>query len=69
MAHINEPVAMRRYVNRRLYQTGTGNDVTLESLAELVEDGDRFVAFDAESGPDITRSVLHATIIERTCHG
>jgi polyhydroxyalkanoate synthesis repressor PhaR len=69
MAHINEPVAIRRYANRRLYQTATGNDVTLESLAELIEDDDGFVAFDAKSGPDITRSVLHATIIERTCHG
>jgi polyhydroxyalkanoate synthesis regulator protein len=69
MAHINEPVAIRRYANRRLYPTGAGSDVTLESLAELVEDDDGFVAFDAESGPYTTRSVLHATIIERTCHG
>jgi polyhydroxyalkanoate synthesis regulator protein len=68
MAHINEPVAIRRYANRRFYQTGTGSDVTLESLADLVEDDDGFVAYDAESGP-ITRWVLHANIIEPTCHG
>ena len=66
MALIDEPIAIKRYASRRLYQPGTGTYVTLETLAEMVEDD--FVVFDAETGADITRSVLKHIILERARH-
>ena len=53
-----EPVVIKKYANRRLYNTATSSYVTLDFLAEMVKEGDDFVVFDAKSGEDITRSVL-----------
>jgi polyhydroxyalkanoate synthesis repressor PhaR len=68
MALIDEPIAIKRYASRRLHQSGTGTYVTLETLAEIVEDDEDFVVFDAETGADITRSVLKQIILERARH-
>ena len=54
-----EPViTIKKYANRRLYNTGTSTYVTLEDLAAMVKTGEDFVVYDAKTGEDITRSVL-----------
>ena len=59
------PVTIKKYANRRLYNTGTSTYVTLEDLATMVKNGDDFVVFDAKTGEDITRSVLAQIIFEQ----
>jgi polyhydroxyalkanoate synthesis repressor PhaR len=65
MAKSDEPVTIKKYANRRLYNTGTSTYVTLEDLATMVKAGDDFVVYDAKSGEDITRSVLAQIIFEQ----
>src|ERR1700710_2719765 len=65
MAQQAEPVTIKKYANRRLYNTGTSTYVTLEDLAGMVKKGEDFVVFDAKSGDDITRSVLAQIIFEQ----
>jgi polyhydroxyalkanoate synthesis repressor PhaR len=60
-----EPVTIKKYANRRLYNTGTSAYVTLEDLAAMVKNGEDFVVYDAKSGEDITRSVLTQIIFEQ----
>ncbi len=60
-----EPVTIKKYANRRLYNTGTSTYVTLEDLAAMVKTGSDFVVFDAKTGEDITRSVLAQIIFEQ----
>jgi polyhydroxyalkanoate synthesis repressor PhaR len=60
-----EPVTIKKYANRRLYNTGTSTYVTLEDLAAMVKTGDDFVVFDAKTGEEITRSVLAQIIFEQ----
>jgi polyhydroxyalkanoate synthesis repressor PhaR len=61
----SEPVTIKKYANRRLYNTGTSTYVTLEDLAAMVKKGDDFVVFDAKTGEEITRSVLTQIIFEQ----
>jgi polyhydroxyalkanoate synthesis repressor PhaR len=61
----DEPVTIKKYANRRLYNTGTSTYVTLEDLASMVKAGDDFVVYDAKTGEDITRSVLAQIIFEQ----
>jgi len=65
MAKSAEPITIKKYANRRLYNTGTSTYVTLEDLATLVKQGEDFVVFDAKTGEDITRSVLAQIIFEQ----
>jgi polyhydroxyalkanoate synthesis repressor PhaR len=65
MAKSSEPVTIKKYANRRLYNTGTSTYVTLEDLAAMVKTGEDFVVYDAKSGEDITRSVLTQIIFEQ----
>jgi len=65
MAEQAEPVTIKKYANRRLYNTGTSTYVTLEDLAAMVKKGEDFVVYDAKSGDDITRSVLAQIIFEQ----
>jgi polyhydroxyalkanoate synthesis repressor PhaR len=65
MAKPEEPVIIKKYANRRLYNTGTSTYVTLEDLAKMVKAGEDFQVFDAKSGEDITRSVLTQIIFEQ----
>ena len=65
MAKSEEPIVIKKYANRRLYNTGTSTYVTLEDLATMVKQGEDFVVFDAKSGEDITRPVLAQIIFEQ----
>ena len=65
----NAPITIKKYANRRLYNTGTSTYVTLEDLAGLVKDGEDFVVVDAKTGEDITRSVLTQIIFEQESRG
>jgi polyhydroxyalkanoate synthesis repressor PhaR len=65
MAKSEEPVTIKKYANRRLYNTGTSTYVTLEDLATMVKNGEDFVVYDAKTGEDITRSVLGQIIFEQ----
>ncbi len=58
------PVTIKKYANRRLYNTATSTYVTLENLAAMVKEGTEFNVYDAKSGEDITRSVLTQIIME-----
>lgn len=69
MAKTDEPTVIKKYANRRLYNTGTSTYVTLEDLASMVKGGDDFVVFDAKSGEDITHSVLTQIIFEQENKG
>jgi polyhydroxyalkanoate synthesis repressor PhaR len=69
MAKDNEPTTIKKYANRRLYNTGTSSYVTLEDLAEMVRSDEDFLVFDAKSGEDITRSVLTQIIFEQESKG
>ena len=60
-----KPVVVKKYANRRLYNTATSSYVTLEDLARMIKEGGDFVAYDAKSGEDITRSVLTQIIFEQ----
>jgi polyhydroxyalkanoate synthesis repressor PhaR len=65
MAKSEEPITIKKYANRRLYNTGTSTYVTLEDLAGMVKSGEDFVVYDAKTGEDITRSVLTQIIFEQ----
>lgn len=65
MAKSDQPTTIKKYANRRLYNTGTSTYVTLEDLASMVKDGEDFLVYDAKSGDDITRSVLAQIIFEQ----
>jgi polyhydroxyalkanoate synthesis repressor PhaR len=63
------PVTIKKYANRRLYNTAKSSYVTLEHLAEMVREGQDFVVYDAKTGEDITRSVLTQIIFEEEAKG
>ena len=65
MAKSETPTTIKKYANRRLYNTGTSTYVTLEDLATMVKQGEDFLVFDAKTGDDITRSVLAQIIFEQ----
>jgi len=65
MAKTEGPVAIKKYANRRLYNTGTSTYVTLEDLASMVKKGEDFVVYDAKTSEEITRSVLAQIIFEQ----
>jgi len=65
MAKSESPVIIKKYANRRLYNTGTSTYVTLEDLAAMLKTGEDFVVYDAKTGEDITRSVLTQIIFEQ----
>jgi polyhydroxyalkanoate synthesis repressor PhaR len=69
MTKNQEPVTIKKYANRRLYNTGTSTYVTLEDLALMVKEGEDFVVFDAKTGEEITRSVLTQIIFEQENKG
>jgi len=65
----DEPITIKKYANRRLYNTATSSYVTLDHLAQMVRDGVDFVVHDAKSGEDITRQVLTHIIVEEEAKG
>ena len=67
--HESRPVIIKKYANRRLYNTDTSTYVTLEDLAEMVRSNRDFVVYDAKSGEDLTHSVLTQIIVEQESRG
>ncbi len=65
----SDPVVIKKYANRRLYNTDSSSYVTLEDLADMVKANRDFVVQDAKSGDDITRSVLTQIIFEQEAKG
>lgn len=63
------PVVVKKYANRRLYNTESSSYITLDTLAEMVRGGRDFVVYDAKTGDDITRSVLTQIIVEEENKG
>jgi polyhydroxyalkanoate synthesis repressor PhaR len=62
-------VTIKKYANRRLYNTATSNYITLDYLCQMVKDGVEFVVYDAKTGEDITRPVLTQIIVEEENKG
>ncbi len=67
--HAQQPTIIKKYANRRLYNTGTSTYVTLDDLAKMVKDEEDFIVVDAKSQEDITRSVLTQIIVEQESRG
>jgi len=63
------PVVVKKYANRRLYNTESSAYITLDTLADMVRKGRDFVVYDAKTGEDITRSVLTQIIVEEESKG
>ena len=63
------PVVVKKYANRRLYNTESSSYITLENLADMVRAGRDFVVYDAKTGDDITRGVLTQIIVEEEGKG
>src|SRR5688572_18090916 len=62
-------VRIKKYANRRLYNTATSSYVTLDYLSQMVREGQDFTVEDAKTGEDITRSVLTQIIVEEEAKG
>lgn len=65
----NGTVIIKKYANRRLYNTATSAYVTLEDLAKMVRDGVEFVVYDAKTEDDLTRQILTQIIFEEESRG
>ncbi|MCD8570802.1 MAG: polyhydroxyalkanoate synthesis repressor PhaR [Alphaproteobacteria bacterium] len=65
----DEPTIIKKYANRRLYDTGRSSYVTLDDLCEMVKEGHDFVVQDAKTAEDITQSVLTQIIVEQESRG
>ena len=65
----DEPIVIKKYANRRLYNTATSSYVTLEHLCQMVKDDVDFVVYDAKSRTDITHPVLTQIIVEEESKG
>ncbi|GAB5470653.1 MAG: hypothetical protein Kilf2KO_36830 [Rhodospirillales bacterium] len=63
------PIVIKKYANRRLYNTATSSYVTLDHLSRLIQEGAEFVVCDAKTGDDITRTVLTQIIVEEESKG
>ena len=69
MAKSGGKVTIKKYANRRLYDTESSAYITLDRLAEMVREGREFEVVDAKSGEDITRQVLTQIIVEEESRG
>lgn len=69
MSNTASPITIKKYANRRLYNTATSSYVTLDHLCQMVKDNEDFVVYDAKTGEDITRSVLTQIIVEEEGKG
>src|SRR6185312_10047288 len=64
-----QPVTIKKYANRRLYNTASSSYVTLDNLCRMVKENTDFVVIDAKTGEDLTRSVLTQIIVEEENKG
>lgn len=67
--HQGDAVVIKKYANRRLYNTATSTYVTLDDLAQMVRDGVDFVVYDAKSNEELTRQILTQIIFEQESRG
>jgi len=67
--HVSAPIVVKKYANRRLYDTESSIYITLDTLADMVRQGRDFVVYDAKTGDDITRAVLTQIIMEEEIRG
>lgn len=65
----NKPTVIKKYANRRLYDTGRSSYVTLDDLCIMVKEGHEFVVYDAKTGEDLTRQVLTQIIVDQESRG
>lgn len=65
----SEPIVIKKYANRRLYNTDTSSYVTLQDLCTMVKEGAEFIVYDAKSGEDLTRQILTQIIFEQESSG
>ena len=65
----NKVAVVKKYANRRLYNTATSSYVTLDDLSKMVRAGEHFVVYDAKNGDDLTRSILTQIILEEDGKG
>ena len=68
-ASADQPAVVKKYANRRLYNTATSSYVTLDDLSKMVRAGEEFVVYDAKTGEDLTRSILTQIILEEDSKG
>ncbi|EQB15700.1 MULTISPECIES: polyhydroxyalkanoate synthesis repressor PhaR [Sphingobium] len=68
-ANSSEPVVIKKYANRRLYNTETSSYITLDLLSQMTREGREFVVVDAKTGEDITHNVLTQIIMEEEQRG
>ncbi|MFN4040878.1 MAG: polyhydroxyalkanoate synthesis repressor PhaR [Brevundimonas sp.] len=66
---IDDPIVIKKYANRRLYNTATSAYVTLEDLAQMVREGVEFVVYDAKTNEELTRQILTQIIFEEESRG
>ncbi|QYJ06065.1 polyhydroxyalkanoate synthesis repressor PhaR [Qipengyuania flava] len=64
-----EPIIIKKYANRRLYNTDTSSYITLDDLAKMVRENVDFNVLDAKTGDDITHTILTQIIVEEESHG
>ena len=69
MSTAPEPIVIKKYANRRLYNTQSSSYITLEDLARMTREGIDFQVLDAKTGADITHSILTQIIMEEESHG
>jgi polyhydroxyalkanoate synthesis repressor PhaR len=69
MAKSSGKVTIKKYANRRLYDTESSTYITLDRLAHMVREGREFEVVDAKTGEDITRQVLTQIIVEEEARG
>jgi polyhydroxyalkanoate synthesis repressor PhaR len=69
MVKSGEKVTIKKYANRRLYDTESSTYITLDRLAQMVREGREFEVVDAKSGDDITRQVLTQIIVDEEARG
>ena len=66
---LDKPIVIKKYANRRLYDTARSSYVTLDDLCETIKEGYDFVVYDAKTGEDLTRSVLTQIIVDQESRG
>lgn len=65
----DDMIIVKKYANRRLYDTGRSSYVTLDDLCDMIKEGQEFVVQDAKSGEDLTQQVLTQIIVEQESRG
>ena len=68
-ARDGEPIIIKKYANRRLYNTQSSSYITLDDLARMTREGIDFLVLDAKTGADITHQILTQIIMEEESHG